>query len=142
MVAKGKPTGLATSIPAGLAAGTIAALLWTVVGAAITAGLISGETLPESAIGYGALVILITASFLSAQISFHKIKHRRALVSLAAGGIFYLVLLSMNALFFGGQYAGMGVTALAVLAGCGTSLLLGLRQGRGRSSVKYKIPKA
>ena len=34
---------------------------------------------------------------------------------LAAGGGYYLCLLAITALFFGGQYQGVGVTALMVL---------------------------
>lgn len=138
----GKTTGRASSMPAGLAVGAIFAIIWTVTGAMIVALLVSGETLPETAIGYGALIILLTASFGAAQISFHKIKHRRALVCLLSGVIYLSMLIGMNALFFGGQYTGVGVTALAILGGVGTAILTGLRQGRGGRSRRFKIPKA
>lgn len=136
-----KATGRALSMPAGIGIGTAAAMLWTVLGAAITAALVSREVVMESAIGYGALIILVSAAFLSAKVSYHKIKHRRAMVMGISGCVYFLCLLAVNALFFGGQYAGVGVTIGAILAGSGCALLLGGKDGQKRTRRTYKIPK-
>ncbi len=128
-------------MPAGIGIGTVGALLWTIAGAAMTAALVNGEIFAESAIGYGALIILITAAFLSAKVSYHKVKHRRAMVMGISGIAYYLCLLAINALFFGGQYAGMGVTAGAILAGSLCALLLGTGERKSRSHRQYKIRK-
>lgn len=138
MVANRKPTGRAVSMPAGLSMGALFAVIWTILGAVIVGKLVDSETIPESAIGYGSAVILLTASFGAAMVAFGRIKRQRALVCMAAGGIYFLLLLSVTALFFGGQYTGMGVTALLILAGSGTALLLGLNGGGGKRHRTYK----
>lgn len=140
MILSKKPTGRASSMPAGLAMGGLCSLAVTFVGASILAKLIDGNTLPESSIGYGIMVILILASFFGAMLAFHKIKRQRAVVCMASGVILYLVLLGMTALFFGGQYSGVGVTALLILCGSGLAVLLGLREKRGGKVQKIKIP--
>lgn len=141
MANTGKATGQALSIPAGIGIGTIGALIWTVLGAAVTAALVSRELVAENAIGYGALIILVSAAFLSAKVSYQKIKHRRAMVMAVSGCVYFLCLLAMNAMFFGGQYAGVGVTAAAILAGCVSAMLLGTGRRRGKGGHRYKIPK-
>jgi hypothetical protein len=47
---------------------------------------------------------------------------------MASGAGYYLTLLAMTALFFGGQYQGMGVTLGLVLAGAGTATLLSVKR--------------
>lgn len=138
MVANRKVTGNASSMPAGLAVGSLAALGITFVGSALAGYLVSSERLPESAIGWCAMVILLVSSVLSAAVAVRKIKHRRVYVCALSGVIYYGVLLAMTALFFGGQYQGMGVTALVVLAGCGIVVLLGLRGEKGGKYRKRK----
>lgn len=141
MVVNRKPTGRAVSMPMGLLMGAAFALIWTVIGAMGVAKLIDSGKLAETSIGYGAMVILLTGAFGAAMVSFCKVKRQRALVCGAAGLIYFLILLSINALFFGGQYAGVGVTALVILAGCGCAILLGLRPEKGKGRRPVKIPK-
>lgn len=135
-----KPTGRASSMPAGLAMGGLCGLAVTLLGAGILAKLIDANTLPETSIGYGVMVILMLASFLGALLAYNKIKRQRMLVCMASGLSLFLILLSMTALFFGGQYSGVGVTALLILCGSGLAALLGLRENRGGKTRKIKIP--
>ena len=137
MVTKRKANGRAMSLPAGVGIGTAAALGWTLAAAAILAKLMDLERLPEDAVGYGAMVILLVAGFLGAVTAFAKVKGKRLQVSLITAAAYYLSLLSMTALFFGGQYAGMGVTALVILGGSGTAILLGLRSDGRKKGRRY-----
>lgn len=137
MVTNRKISGKAATLPGGVGIGAVTALGWTLVGSAVLAKLIELEKLPETAVGYGAMVILLTASFLGAVIAYHKVKKHRAQVSLLTGAAYYLTLLAMTALFFDGQYTGMGVTALVILAGSGGAVLLGLQKGSGGSRRSY-----
>jgi hypothetical protein len=50
---------------------------------------------------------------------------------LISGGIYYLMLLAMTILFFGGHFRGMGVTALMVACGSILAILGGFSKGRG-----------
>ena len=138
MTLNGKVTGRAMTMPAGIAVGCGGAALVTAAGSALVAKLISDEVLVDTAIGYGAMLIVLLASALGAAVSAAKVKRRRLQVCLLSGLVYYGMLLGMTALFFGGQYQGMGVTALLVLAGTGTVILLGTREkktgkyGKGR----------
>lgn len=138
MVVNKKVTGKAVSVPVGLLVGQAIAMIVSVLGSIIAANMILTETLEAGAIGYCAIVILMLASASCALISAWMIKHRWMIVCLGAGGIYYLLLLATTAMFFGGQYQGMGVTALVVLGGSGAVGLLGLRAGNRKRSKRVK----
>lgn len=127
MVANRKVTGTAVSIPAGLAMAAVISIAITLAGAGGFGYLISKEVVSESAIGVCAMVIVLLSASAGAATAVGRIKRRRVYVCGLSGVIYYGLLLSMTALFFGGQYQGMGVTGLLVLAGCGAVALLGLR---------------
>lgn len=139
MVSNQKFTGKATSMAGGVLKGALASLIWTFLASGLLAWLIHREYLPQNAVGYGRMVILLTASALGAAYAFGRVKRQRIAVSAYTSGVYFLMLLGMTALFFGGQYTGMGVTLLMVLAGTGSVLLLGGRGGRHNRTVrKYK----
>ena len=140
MVANKKITGRATSLPAGLAIGAACSLAATLILTTILAKLVESETLPVEKIGYGIMALLMVSSFAGAMIAFGRIKRQRMLVCIVSGVIYFAMLMSVTALFFGGQYSAVGTTALLVLAGSGTAALLGLRQGRGTKRTKIKMP--
>ena len=135
MTVNQKVTGTALSVPAGVAMGSAVSLLITAVGSMLVAKLISEEVLMDTAIGYGAMVILLLASALGAMIAATKVKRLKLQVCLLTGVAYYGALLAVTALFFGGRYQGMGVTALLVLAGTGSTILLNAREKKPR---KYR----
>lgn len=137
MVANRKVTGKASSMPAGLAMAGGLSMAVTLVLSLVLAKLLDSGSLGEGSVGYGALVILLLSSGLGAWLATVKIKRRRLAACMASGALYYILLIGMTALFFGGQYTGMGVTALAVAGGCLTVCLLGSGQGRAR---KRSIP--
>ena len=140
MVVNQKVTGKASSMPAGLAFGALCSVMSTMIFAGILAKLIEKETIPESSIGYGVMILLILSSFLGAMMAFGKIKRQRVVVCGASGAIYFGILLSITAMFFGGQYSAVGETALLVVCGSGLAALLGLQEGRGGKKPKIKIP--
>lgn len=125
MTVNQKVTGTASGIPAGLALGTLAGLGITLLGAALTAWLILRGRIPEDWAGYCAMVILLASSAAGAAVAIGRTKRLRAQMGLATGALYYGCLLAMTALFFGGRYQGMGVTALMVLCGSMLVILLG-----------------
>lgn len=137
MTVNQKVTGTASSIPVGLALGTLTSLGVTVLGAALTAWLILRGSIPEDWVGYGAMVILLLSSAAGAAVATERIKRLRAQIGLAAGALYYGCLLAMTALFFGGIYRGMGVTALMVLCGSALVILLAPR-GRNRAGCRKR----
>ncbi len=138
MTGNKKVTGRASSMPGGLAAGALVQIVLTLGLAALGAKLIDLGYFQENAIGYFAMVILLGASFAGAMVAAGKIKRRRLLVCLLSGTVYFCILLSMTALFFGGQYSGVGVTGLMVLCGVGLSILAGFRGSRGGKHRKIK----
>ncbi len=128
MVMNRKVTGRAMSMPVGIAVGMAVSLLVTLAGALVLGWLIDNETMGINSIGYGAMIILLSASFLGALTAKTRIKHRALVVCLISGAGYYLSLLAITALFFGGQYQGMGVTFGLVLAGAVTAGLLSIKK--------------
>lgn len=125
-----KQKGKARSIPAGVLMGVGVALGWTILASAVAAKLIDMEWIGQNTIGYASLLILLSGSFLAASVAKHEIKKQRLMVCGITAAGYYLSLLAITALFFGGQYQGMGVTALLVL--CGSALAaLPDKAGRG-----------
>ena len=133
MVVNQKVSGRSKPMAVGLAIGTVISLIVTLLGACIIANLVLSGKMVAETIGYGAMLIVLFASALGAWISAGLIKRRWMVVCLGTGGSYYLVLLAITALFFGGQYQGLGVTVLLVLGGCGAVGLLGLRGEKTRS---------
>lgn len=131
MVTNRKVTGKAVSMPAGLAMGGGASFGLTLLLSVITAKLVDSGILAPDAVGYAALGILLVSGIAGAGLAAGKIKRQRLVVCMAVAAIYYCLLLSMTALFFGGQYAGMGVTAIAVAGGCGAVALAGAGKGSG-----------
>lgn len=122
-----KLTAKAVSIPAGLALGVGAAMLVTALGSGAAAWLILRGLIAETAAGYCAMAILLLSSIVGAAVSAGTIQRLRAQMCLASAGGYYLCLLAETAAFFGGQYEGMGVTALMVM--CGSVLVILLAPG-------------
>lgn len=138
MVKNQNYSGRAMTFPAGVLMGAAISLLWSILAAALVGLLIDREMLAHTAIGYGGMLILLTASILGSLLAWKKIKHRRALVCLTTGGAYYLMLLGLTALFFGGQYEAVGVTGILIFAGSATVILAGLRKGSSHSKRPYK----
>ncbi len=121
----------APALAGGLALGVLCAIVVTAVSAAIFARLMSREVLQESALGYICVTILVLSSGVGAWVAAAKVKQKWMIVCILTAGCYFLFLLSCTALFFDGQYQGLGVTALAVLGAGGAVGLLGIRQPKG-----------
>lgn len=130
---KNRNGSLVKSVAVGLACAIAAtlALTW------LFAWLMQAEKIGEGQAGLCVAAILMIASSLGAMVAAGAAGRDR-LLSCALSGLCYLiVLLSTNALFFGGQYAGVGVTVLLIM---GTSLAAALLGLFGKKH-KYKIGK-
>lgn len=126
-------SGKTVSIPAALAIGAIISLSATIVFSTFLVKLINSEILPFEKIGYGIMLLLLTSSFLGAETTYLSVKRRKLMVCTLSGLLFIIILLSITALFFGGQYEAVGVTCALVMAGSISAGLLGFKQkGKGR----------
>lgn len=140
MVLNQKPSGTALSFPKGLAVAAIVSLAITLAGCALMSYIVVQEITAESNIGYGIMVILLIASYVSAITACNKIKHRKIAVCLTSGVIYYSILLLITALFFGGQYSGVGETGLLIFAGSLLGILSTSRSNKPKKYPKFKHP--
>ena len=108
-----KSTGRALSIPGGIAMGTCLSMILTIFSCAVLAWMVDNE-----------------------KMQWEKMKRQRLMVCLLSGAAYLAVLLSLTALFFGGQYQAVGVTSALILAGSGTAGLLGVKPAGKRSHRK------
>lgn len=124
MVTNRKVSGRASTTAVGLALGAGASMTLTLVGCAGVAWLVARETIQEGAMGYGIMVVLVAAAMVGALITSGRVKRQRLIMCLASGGIYFLILIAMTALFFGGQYGALGSTALCIACGSGGAAFL------------------
>ena len=140
MVLNKKVSGRASSIPAGLAVSGVASMVTTLMVTAIGASLIARETLPQEQFGFCAIAALLLGSIFGAVTAVKRIKHRKMLVGVLSGVVYYIMLLGMTVLFFGGRFSGLGVTLLVVLCGSLIGALLSSKEpGKGRIKNRRKI---
>ncbi|MBQ8237028.1 MAG: TIGR04086 family membrane protein [Oscillospiraceae bacterium] len=137
MTVNQKVTGTASTIPGGLAAAGLVSMGITAALSALAAWLILRGTLPEQSVGYCSMVILLLGAAAGAVTAIARIKRRRFQMGLASGGIYFACLLLVTALFFGGVYDGVGVTALMILCGCGLVILL-VPNGQNRAGCRRR----
>lgn len=105
------------SISIGIAWGALSSIIITLVVCVTFAKLIETELLPEAALDYGATLALLCASILGAWIAQKKIGQKPLLACVMSAGLYFLILLGINTLFFGGQLGGILETALLVIGG-------------------------
>ena len=137
MTFNGKVTGTASTIPVGLAVAALVSLGITTALSAVTAWMILKGMLPEKSVGYCVMAILLVSSGAGALTAIRRIKRLRFQMGVASGGVYFACLLIITALFFGGIYDGVGVTALMILCGCGLVILL-LPDGRNRAGCRRR----
>ena len=122
-------SGKALSVPVGL---TLAAAVSMSVTALISGGIayfLSAEKMTWIQAGYWIMGMLFAASFLGGKSAYAAIRRQRLAVSALSGLVYWALLLSITALFFGGNYEAVGETAGIILAGTGCAGLLTPKKG-------------
>jgi len=123
------------SAAAGLALGGGVSLLITLLSAAVLAWMVDKERLAWEKIGYGIMVTLLLASMLGARFAYSRVKRQPLLICALSGVVYLGLLLSITALFFGGQYDGAVITSVLILGG---SLAAGLLPSLGKRNTPGK----
>ena len=132
-----KVTGRALSMPTSFAIGVCISLGLTLILSAVLAKLISIEKVEWERVGYWIMAILLTASVVGTKATCAMIKRRKAMSCLIVGALYWLGLLIIAALFYGGQYTGIGVSGMMILCGCAVVCLLELRAVRGSGTTRF-----
>jgi putative membrane protein (TIGR04086 family) len=115
-----------SKLPKGLGVALAVSAGSTIIGCADDAWLLSSEKIGEGSVGYITMILLLVSSVLGAMAATRLVGEKRLLVCLCAGGVYLLSLLAISALFYGGTYSGVGVSALIVVAGVLSVALLGI----------------
>ena len=134
--------GKAWSLAGGIGVGICTATLWTLVAAVITGKLLDLEILSRSYVGYASLAILISSAWLGSMVSLGKTRRKKLMACIATGVGYLFVLLGTTAMFFGGRYEAVAVTALVIAGGSALALLSGkyAQKGSGRKN-RRKVKK-
>lgn len=133
-------TGRSPNAAKAVLKGTATALSGGILCAAILAKLVDAGVLRMESIGYGILASHLLVVFMGTRTAMACGGKKGAAAAAVTGGTYYLSLLIVNGLFFGGSFAGMGVTLLLVVAG---TLATIMTEGQGRKKKRrrhYKIP--
>ena len=139
MILKRKVKSVFETVSVGILLGVSVSLILTMLCALVLTWLIHSEIIQDDAIGYCIMAALLLTSMSGAWTASAKTKQLRAQVCLITGAVYYLALLAMTAVFFGGKYQGVGVTAVVVVLGCMITILAGLKVQKGK---RMKIKKS
>ena len=126
MVKSKRISGTAMSMAGGIALGVGVSFVISIAGALIMTAMISNQSMPFENVGMGCVVLIAAAALVGAYIAALLIKRRNLLVCGITGLAYFLVLLSVSAMFFGGTYSGVGMGALMVLMGSGGAAVLSI----------------
>lgn len=107
------------SIPKAIGYSLIVSMITSLLGILAAAYLIYNEIIIQENMGVVVTVVLLLSSAASAITAINTAKRMRLQMSLLSGVAYYLLLLSVTALFFGGEYSGIVLTAVTILASCG-----------------------
>lgn len=112
--------------------GAIVCMTVTLLLTAIVAVLIGTEKIPVSTADYCVLMIVLMSAITGSMVGAGKVSHKRLYASVLIAVSYLLILLSITAMFFEGQYNGVGVTALVIISGSIVAILVD-RKGEKRS---------
>lgn len=125
-----RTAGKTSSIPLSLAIGAGAGILVMLMTAALGALAVAQEWINEDAITIVSIVITVLASAVAAITSASLAGKRKLQLSLLSGVVLIVILLACNAMFFDGQYSGVGRSVIAIFATCAAASILAIREGR------------
>ena len=131
-----KSSGRASSVPGGLAAGAGVSAVTTAIMTAVLAWMLNQETIAWEMVGYWILAMIMLSAFLGSAIACRRIRRQKLMVCFMSALVYWGMLLSITALFFGGQYEAVGVTGLLVTGGSVCAALLGIGKGRRTGSFR------
>ena len=132
--------GRAASVPAGLIGAAGFSIAVTLAVSALGAYLVSKEWIGVQQIGIWAMATLILSSVIGGLTAAERIKRLRFQMALMHGLIYYLMLLCLTLLLFGGKYTGMGTTFALIGIGSLIGGVLSKREkGKRKAGRRRKI---
>lgn len=127
-------SGKAVSVPKGLGLSLAVNIALTAALCMITASLVALNKIEWYRVGYCIMFMLLFVSYIGAKTAISAIKTQFFMIALMSGILYWLFLLSVTALFFGGNYSSIPETAALIAAGSISAALL-------RRSKRTTIPR-
>lgn len=109
--------------------GAVISMVVTLALTAVGATLVVSEVVAVTRVKYYVILVLLASAMIGTAASAKK-SDRKLYIGLIAGVLYFLLLLSVTAVFFEGQYHGIGVSVITVISGCVAAVLLGFREGK------------
>ena len=134
-------TGRSPSVGKAILSGTSTGAAAAFLGAAVLAKLLDMEVMKMENTGYGILVIHLMAVFLGVRTTLSRAGKQESWAAAATGASYFLLLLAVNAMFFQGEFTGMGVTLVLIAAATAAAVLTEGKHSGKRGRRRYKIPK-
>ena len=132
--------GRAVSLPAGLSGAVGISMVATVAASALGAYLVSIEWIAEQHIGIWSMGTLILSSVMGGMTAAQRIKRLRIQMALLNGMIYFLMLLCLTLLVFGGKITGMGTTLVLIgIGSVGGGMLSKHERGKGKGRRRKKL---
>ncbi len=121
--------------------GLVASIGLTVLFAVVLAFMVQSEKLELEGLGAGVLITLLASSGCGCFLAVKLAGQKPLLVGAVSAAGYLLSLLSVTALFFGGEYHGVLQGAMLVLGGAMAAVLVAFKglSGAHRGRRKYKI---
>ena len=117
-------TKKAVRLPAGIGIGVAVALAITMLGAVIVTFMLAGENLAVGSATFAIIPVQFLAALCGSTAATMCIGKHKMQVSLITAGMYLLSLLASNAIFFEGEYVGVGGSILVVaLAGVAAAFI-------------------
>ena len=91
------------SVPGTILLCVTVSILATLMGTAIASFLINHEIIPEAAVTYAAMIIVMASSYLGAMFGIRKEKGERLVIAAIFALFYFLALIGIAALFFDGK---------------------------------------
>ena len=125
-----------TTMLSAILIGTATSILTSVIGAAITAWVISTGKAPQSGTNTAGWIILFLSAACGSWIASKMAEGKKLQTAMITGGAYLMILILMTALFFGGQYQGMGVSGIIVFGVCAIIAFLPTKNSPARGKRK------
>lgn len=127
-----------SSIPVAIVFGLLISLVITLLMAVFSAYLLNTEQITEEGISICAIATQTLSAATGSCFAAASHKGKRVQICLLTGLCYYLVLLSVTALFLDGEYSNLLSSALAIFIGSGTVAIMGAINKKGK---KHRVRK-
>lgn len=123
----------------GIVLGAVISMAVTLICTAVFGAMVSAGTIRENVVGYISIGILLLATVIGTLSGIRNVQEKKLYCGLGIAAVYFGLLISMTALFFGGQYDRVTVTSFVLFLGAIGGMFLGKGKGSGSNLRSRKI---